>query len=238
MQSQEVKTWYEDMGSYYQDDLDMIMEMVDGIGLDGLECALVPADELDGLAAQVSERPILLVISNARRMSESQMRAVRDLVAGGGRVLATYQASLKTDTEAIAGEYGFGLADLFGAELAGWTGVSPMHDAIIPAGVGGVGTEVDADAVVGAIWKDVDTPVRLRVPEGMVVRPWPGSVVLGQWSDRSGAPSRALPLNAAIVLNGPVMYIGADLLSWDALQEGSARALAANVVRFMLGLDR
>jgi len=178
MQSQDVEAWYEDMGWYYEDDLDMIMAMAAGIGPDGPECVLVPADKLDGLA------------------------------------------------------------DLFGAELAGWTGVSPMHDAVIPAGVDGVGTDVDADAVVGAIWAGTEGPVRLRVPEGMVTKPWPGAVVLGQWSDRSGSPSRALPLNAAIVLNGTVMYVGADLLSWDALQEEPARALAANIVRFMLGVDR
>ena len=51
MQSQDVKAWYEDMGWYYEDDLDMIMEMVAGIGPDGPECALILADELDGLAA-------------------------------------------------------------------------------------------------------------------------------------------------------------------------------------------
>ena len=73
MQSQDVEAWYEDMGWYYEDDLDMIMAMAAGIGPDGPECVLVPADKLDGLA------------------------------------------------------------DLFGAELAGWTGVSPMHDAVIPA---------------------------------------------------------------------------------------------------------
>lgn len=237
MRSEDVKAWYEDMGWYYEDDLDMIEEMVDGIGLGGLECALVPADELQSLVATVSRRPTLLVLSNARRMSERQMRAVRDFVAVGGRVLATYQTSLKTEAEAVAGEYGFGLADLFGAELAGWTGVSPMHDAIAPIGKGEVDAANGSDAVIRAIWEGVGAPVRLRVPEGMVTKPWPGSVVLGQWSDRTGAPSRALPLNAAIVLNGPVMYVGADLLSWDALQEEPARALAANMVRFMLGVD-
>ncbi|MBP7892121.1 MAG: endonuclease/exonuclease/phosphatase family protein [Firmicutes bacterium] len=238
MQSGDVKAWYEDMGWYYEDDLDMIIEMVAGIGPDGPECALIAADELGGLAAEASERPVLLVLSNVRRMSERQMLAVRDFVAAGGRVLATYQTSLKTETETIAGEYGFGLADLFGAELAGWTGVSPMHDAIAPIGEGELDADAGADALVGAIWEGVKVPVRLRVPEGMVTKPWPGSVVLGQWSGQSVAPSRALPLNAAIVLNGPVMYVGADLLSWDALQEDSARALAANIVRFMLGLDR
>lgn len=50
-------------------------------------------------------------------------------------------------------------------------------------------------------------------------------------------PSRALRLNVAMVLNGPVMYVDADLLSWDVLQEESACALAVNVVRFMLGID-
>mgnify|MGYP000847798515 FL=1 len=238
MQSQDVKAWYEDMGWYYEDDLDMIMAMAAGIGPDGPECALVPADKLDGLAARGSERPVLLMLSNVRRMSERQMRAVRDFVAAGGRVLATYQTSLKTETEAIAGEYGFGLADLFGAELAGWTGVSPLHDAIIPVDPGEVDSGADAYALAGAIWEGIEGPVRLRVPEGMVVKPWPGSVVLGQWSSQSGAPSGALRLNAAIVLHGPVMYVGAELLSWDALQEDSARALAANIIRFMLGVDR
>ncbi len=238
MQSEDVEAWYGDMGWYYEDDLDMIMEMAAGIGPDGPECALVPADKLDGLAAEVSERPVLLVLSNVRRMSERQMRAVRDLVAAGGRVLATYQTSLKTEAETVAGEYGFGLADLFGAELAGWTGVSPMHDAIAPIGKGEVDAGGGADAVASAIWEGIEGPVRLRVPEGIVTKPWPGSVVIGQWSDRSGAPSRALPLNAAIVLNGTVMYVGADLLSWDALQEEPAQALAANIVRFMLGVGR
>lgn len=233
-----MRAWYEDMGWYYEDDLDMILEMVAGIGLRGLDCALVLADEVDSLVATASRRPTLLVLSNARRMSEHQMRAVRDFAAAGGRVLATYQTSLKTETEAIAGEYGFGLADLFGAGLAGWTGVSPMHDAIAPIGKGEVDAGDGAEAVASAIWEGVDTAVRLRVPEGMVVKPWPGSIVLGQWSSQSGAPSRALPLNAAIVLNGPVMYVGADLLSWDTLQEDSARALAANMVRFMLGVNR
>ncbi len=233
-----MRAWYEDMGWYYEDDLDMILEMVAGIGLRGLDCALVLADEVDSLVATASRRPTLLVLSNARRMSEHQMRAVRDFAAAGGRVLATYQTSLKTETEAIAGEYGFGLADLFGAGLAGWTGVSPMHDAIAPIGKGEVDAGDGAEAVASAIWEGVDTAVRLRVPEGMVVKPWPGSIVLGRWSSQSGAPSRALPLNAVIVLNGPVMYVGADLLSWDTLQEDSARALAANMVRFMLGVNR
>jgi len=110
-----MKAWHEDMGWYYEDDLGMIMEMVAGIGPDGPECALAPADKLDGLAADVSEGPVLLVLSNARRMSHCQMRAVRDSVAAGGRVLAMNRTSLKTETEAIAGEYGFGLAELLGA---------------------------------------------------------------------------------------------------------------------------
>ena len=113
-----------------------------------------------------------------------------------------------------------------------------MHDAIIPVDPGEVDSGADAYALAGAIWEGIEGPVRLRVPEGMVVKPWPGAVVLGQWSDRSGVPSRALRLNAAMVLDGPVMYVGADLLSWDALQEDSARALAANIIRFMLGVDR
>lgn len=171
MKSQDVTAWYEDMGWYYEDDLNMIMEMASGIGPDGPECALVPADKLDGLAARVSERPVLLVLSNVRRMSERQMRAVRGFVVAGGSVLATYQASLKTETEAIAGEYGFGLADLFGAELAGWTGVSPMHDAIIPVDPGEVDSGADAYALAGAIWEGIEGPVRLRVPEGMVAKP-------------------------------------------------------------------
>lgn len=233
MHSPDVALWYEDMGWCYEDDLDMIMETLSGLGIPGLECVLVPADDLEGLASAASQRPTLLVLSNARRMSVRQMQAVRDFVAAGGRVIATYQTSLKTETEAIAGEYGFGLADLFGAQMAGWTGVSPMHDAIAPVGA----SRGEPGAVADAIWKGVKAPVSLPVPEGMVVKAWPGCMVLGQWSHRDGTPSRPLPVNAAMMLNGSVLYIGADLLCWDVLQEEPAKMLVANMVRFMLGID-
>ncbi len=233
MHSPDVALWYEDMGWYYEDDLDMILETVSGIGLPGLECVLVPADDLEGLVSAASQRPTLLVLSNARRMSGRQMQAVRDFVAAGGRVIATYQTSLKTETEAIAGECGFGLADLFGAQMAGWTGVSPMHDAIAPVGA----SRGEPGAAADAIWKGVKAPVSLLVPEGMVVKARPGCMVLGQWSHRDGTPSRPLPVNAAMMLNGSVLYIGADLLCWDVLQEEPAKMLVANMVRFMLGID-
>lgn len=233
MASPDVALWYEDMGWYYEDDLDMITETVSGLGIPGLECVLVAADDLQDLAAEASQRPTLLVLSNARRMSGRQMQAVRDFVAASGRVIATYQTSLKTETEAMAGEYGFGLADLFGAEMAGWTGVSPMHDAIAPVGAGSEELKAAADA----IWKGVKAPVQLPVAEGMVVKPRPGCMVLGQWSDRDGTPSRSLPANAAMMLNGSVLYVGADLLCWDMLQEEPVRTLVSNIVGFMLGID-
>ncbi|HAI87731.1 MAG TPA: hypothetical protein DCL63_12150, partial [Firmicutes bacterium] len=71
----------------------------------------------------------------------------------------------------------------------------------------------------------------------MVVKARPGCMVLGQWSHRDGTPSRPLPVNAAMMLNGSVLYIGADLLCWDVLQEEPAKMLVANMVRFMLGID-
>ena len=58
-------------GLYYEDDLDMILEMV-ARKLRGLECACL-ADEVDSLVATAFETDSAGPF-NARRMSEHQMR--------------------------------------------------------------------------------------------------------------------------------------------------------------------
>lgn len=123
------RAWYDDMRWDYDDDTTALVEVVQALGI---EWAVVSGDDIERLPAAAGSRRVVLVLSNARRMSPAQAQAVRDFVAGGGRVLATGQTSLKTEDERPGGFHGFGLADVLGVAFVGWQGVAPLHGAIVP----------------------------------------------------------------------------------------------------------
>ncbi|MEW6228864.1 MAG: alkaline phosphatase, partial [Bacillota bacterium] len=124
------EAWYDDMRWDYEDDMDALFELVQGMGL---ECVRISEEDLALLPRLAAARPSLLILSNARRMSPAQTQAVRDFLASGGRLLATAQTSLKTADELPGGFHGFQLADVLGVSFVGWQGVAPLHGAIAPA---------------------------------------------------------------------------------------------------------
>lgn len=122
------RAWYDDMRRDYEDDTNALVELVQELGL-GL--VMVSGDDLARLPLIAGRRATVLILSNARRMSPDQVQAVRDFVASGGRLLATGQASLKTEDERLGGFCGFQLADVLGVAFVGWQGVAPLHGAIV-----------------------------------------------------------------------------------------------------------
>ncbi|MDD4792688.1 MAG: alkaline phosphatase [Firmicutes bacterium] len=211
------EAWYEDMRWDYQCQIDAIFEMAEEAGY---ECVEASEDDI-GILPYVAElRPTILVLSNARRMSETELQAVRDFVAAGGKVLATGQTSLKTVDEKACGVHGFHLADLLGVAFVGWQGVAPLHSRIMPAGADGV----------------ISLPLEVPDSRGIIVRRLPGARELGSWADADGSPTHAEHYNSAVVLAGRVMYVGCDILSPEMLSDDNVRLFVADALDMLVRL--
>ncbi len=211
------EAWYEDMRWDYQYQIDTIFDFAKEAGY---ECVEVSEDDI-GILPYVAEYcPTVLVLSNARRMSEVQLQAVRDFVAAGGRVLATAQTSLKTVDEKAYGAHGFHLADLLGVSFIGWQGVAPLHSRIMPTGADGV----------------ISSPLDVPDSRAIIVRRLPGTSELGTWSDADGSPTHAEHYNSAVVLAGRVMYVGCDILSPEMLSDDNVRSFVADALDMLVRL--
>ncbi len=217
----ESEQWLNEMRWTDGHDIDEIFDVIGSMGYECVEVAPANAPELPYAAAV---RPTVLLIPNLRRLDYRTQQAVREFVHSGGRVFATGQSSLKTPDEQLSGAFGFGLADVFGVEFAGWLGIAPLHDAIAQIAAG------------EAIWANVPNPLVLEPEDrqGVLVRARPGAQVLGVWSDSEGLITHPSAIGPAVVLNGRSIYVASDMLSWHALQNESARALLANAIAYLL----
>lgn len=173
------KAWYDDMRWDYEDDTNALVELVQALGL---ERVMVSGDDLARLSLIAGQRATVLILSNARRMSPEQVQAVRDFVASGGRLLATGQASLKSDGERPGGFYGFQLADVLGVALVGWQGVAPLHGAIVPPAAHGNGAV--SGSTPNAVVSNAVPRATSSAPAGTAPGVAPGS---GQGSSAAGA---------------------------------------------------
>lgn len=192
--------WYEDMRWDWQDHINAIFDVAEEAGY---ECVEVAEDNIEVLWHVAQVRPTTLILSNARRMSDAQLQAVRDFVAAGGRVLATGQTSLKSVDEKASGAHGFYLADLFGVSFVGWQGVAPLHSIIMPTSDGGV----------------LESPIEVADSRAIIVRRLPGTCELGTWADDDGSPTHADEYNSAVVLSGRVIYVGCDIFAPEMLSD-------------------
>ena len=217
----ESEQWFNEMRWTDGHDIDEIFGVIGSMGYECVEVGPANARELPYAAAS---RPTVLLIPNLRRIDYRTQQAVREFVHSGGRVLATSQSSLKTPDEQLSGAFGFGLADVFGVEFAGWLGVTPLHDAIAHISAG------------EAIWADVPNPLVLEPEDrqGVIVRARAGAQVLGVWSDSEGLITHPSVVGPAVVLNGRSIYVASDVLSWHALQNESARTFLANAIACLL----
>lgn len=221
MSNPESEEWFKDMRWTDGYDIDEIFKVV---GSMGYECVEVTPSSARELPYATAARPTVLLIPSLRRIDYRTQQAVREFVYAGGRVFATSQSSLKTPDEQLSGAFGFGLADVFGVEFAGWLGVAPLHDAI-------------AQAIPGeSIWANVPNPLVLESEDrqGMIVRVRPGAQVLGVWSDSEGLITHPPAIGSAVVLNGRSIYVASNVLSWHTLQNESARAFVANSIAYLL----
>ncbi len=221
LNSPESEQWFNEMRWTDGHDIDEIFDVIGSMGYECVEVTPANAWELPYAAAA---RPTVLLIPNLRRLDYRTQQAVREFVHSGGRVFATGQSSLKTPDEQLSGTFGFGLADVFGVEFAGWLGVTPLHDAIAQM------TSVEA------IWADVPNPLILEHEDrqGVIVRARPGAQVLGVWSDSEGLITHPSAVGPAVVLNGRSIYVASDMLSWHTLQNVSARTFLANSIVYLL----
>ncbi len=219
------RAWYDDMRWDYEDDTTALVEIVQALGF---EWIMVSGDDLERLPAIAGNRATVLILSNARRMSPAQAQAVRDFVAGGGRVLATGQTSLKTEDERPGGFHGFQLADVLGVAFVGWQGVAPLHGAIVPP------DNLDPGTVLRALWAGIGASLQLPKAQGALTRCLPGAAALGVWVDADGCPTHPDPFNVAVAANGAALYIGADILSRDMLSDPAVRSFAENAIRCLL----
>jgi hypothetical protein len=91
--------------------------------LQGLYYALIEGRFLfdfvhqEDLSAQTLQRYRALLVPNAAYLSDGQCRQIREYVAGGGSLFATFETSLYDEWGERRRE--FGLADLFGASASG-----------------------------------------------------------------------------------------------------------------------
>lgn len=221
MSSPESEQWFTHMRWTDGYDIGEIFEVVGNMGYECVEVTPANARELPYAAAA---RPTVLLIPNLRRLDYRTQQAIREFVHAGGRVFATGQSSLKTPDEQLSGAYGFGLADVFGVQFAGWLGVTPLHDAIAQTASG------------ERIWASVPNPLVLEPEDrqGVIIRVRPGAQVLGVWSDSEGSITHPSAVGSAVVLNGRCIYVASDVLSWHTLQNESAVTFVANAIAYLL----
>lgn len=126
----------------------------------------------------------VLVMCNARNLDESSLNSVRKHLAGGGKVLASYQTSYKKADNSSWDPNGLALGPELGVKFLRWNGTAGETEALKLAPPYGL--------------------IPLARHQAMLVEASPESYVLAQWDKPGDAPS--------IVQKGGAIYLGEDLL--------------------------
>ena len=144
----------------------------------GLQVEVVNENQLGKISTPV------LVMCNARNLEESSLNSVRKHLAGGGKVLASYQTSYKKADNTSWDPNGLALGPELGVKFLRWNGTAGETEALKLAPPYGL--------------------VPLARHQAMLVEASPESYVLAQWDKPADAPS--------VVQRGGAIYLGEDLL--------------------------
>ncbi|MFN8607845.1 MAG: SpoIID/LytB domain-containing protein [Vulcanimicrobiota bacterium] len=144
----------------------------------GLQVEVVNENQLGKISTPV------LVMCNARNLEESSLNSVRKHLAGGGKVLASYQTSYKKADNTSWDPNGLALGPELGVKFLRWNGTAGETEALKLAPPYGL--------------------IPLARHQAMLVEASPESYVLAQWDKPADAPS--------IVQKGGAIYLSEDLL--------------------------
>jgi SpoIID/LytB domain protein len=146
----------------------------------------IPVTVVDEKALPTTEMgDSVLVLSNARNLEESTLAAVRKHLAGGGRLLASYQTSYRKADNTSWTPNGLALGAELGVKFLRWNGTRGETETIKAA---------PPYSLIG-----------LARSQAMLVEAAPEATVLATWETPADAPS--------VVQLGNAMYLGEDLLA-------------------------
>lgn len=137
----------------------------------------------EGRLASGISTPIL-ILSNARNLDESTLQAVRQHLARGGRLLATYQTSYKKADNTSWSPNGLALGPELGVKFLRWNGSPGETEALQMAPPYG--------------------QIALARHQAMLVEASPEAYVLAQWNAPAGSPG--------VVQREGAIYLGEDLM--------------------------
>ena len=126
----------------------------------------------------------VLILANARNLELSTLEAVRRHLAGGGKLLASYQTSYKKADNSSWEPNGFALGPELGVKFLRWNGTAGDTEALQLAAPYG--------------------QIPLARHQAMLVEASPDAFVLAQWDKPADAPS--------VVQKAGAIYVGEDLL--------------------------
>ncbi|MBS2036616.1 SpoIID/LytB domain-containing protein [bacterium] len=144
----------------------------------GLQVEVVNENQLGKISTPV------LVMCNARNLEESSLNSIRKHLAGGGKLLASYQTSYRKADNTSWDPNGLALGPELGVKFTRWNGTAGETEALKLAPPYGL--------------------IPLARHQAMIVEASPESYVLAQWDKPAEAPS--------IVQKGGAIYLGEDLL--------------------------
>lgn len=127
----------------------------------------------------------VLILSNARNLENSTLEAVRRHLAGGGKLLASYQTSYKKADNTSWTPNGLNLGPELGVKFLRWNGTAGDTEALQMAPPYGL--------------------IPLARHQAMLVEASPDASVLAQWEKPAEMP--------AVVQKGGAIYTGEDLLT-------------------------
>lgn len=144
----------------------------------GLQVEVLQENQLGKISTPV------LVMCNARNLEQSSLDSVRRHLAGGGKLLASYQTSYKKADNSSWDPNGLALGPELGVKFQRWNGTAGETEALKLAPPYGL--------------------IPLARHQAMLVEASPDSFVLAQWDKPVDAPS--------VVQRGGAIYLGEDLL--------------------------
>lgn len=147
----------------------------------GLQVVVVPESKL---ATGPLTTPVL-ILSNARNLDSSSLEAVRRHLAGGGKLLASYQTSYKRGDNSSWTPNGLALGPELGVKFQRWNGTAGDTEALQMAPPYGL--------------------IPLARHQAMLVEASADATVLAQWDKPADAPS--------VVQKDGAIYTGEDLLA-------------------------
>jgi stage II sporulation protein D len=157
----------------------------------------------------------LLILSNARNLELSTLEAVRRHLAGGGKLLASYQTSYKQADNSSWDPNGFALGPEMGVKFLRWNGTAGDTEALQLAPPYG--------------------QIPLARHQAMLVEASPDAFVLAQWDKPEKSPG--------VVQKGGSIYLGEDLLLPENSHSKQVLGLVAGLLNRLdpklgLGLPR